>query len=71
MFMKVKVTYKCAILQVLAFREKKLEALKLQAAIAFRQQKEEEEMAKAAEEKEKQRREKIQRKVKKRNSLYQ
>lgn len=39
-------------LEVLAFREQKLEALKLQAAIAAQQQEEEEEKLQAAEEKE-------------------
>ena len=43
-------------LEVLAFREQKLEALKLQAAIAAQQQEEEEEQLRAAEEKEKKRR---------------
>ena len=43
-------------LQVLAFREQKLEALKLQAAIAAKQQEEEEEQLRAAEEKERKRR---------------
>ena len=43
-------------LEVLAFREQKLEALKLQAAIAAQQQEEEEEQLRAAEEKERKRR---------------
>lgn len=43
-------------LEVLAFREQKLEALKLQAAIAAQQQEEEEEKLRAAEEKERKRR---------------
>ena len=43
-------------LKVLAFREQKLEALKLQAAIAAQQQEEEEEQLRAAEEKERKRR---------------
>lgn len=42
--------------KVLAFREQKLEALRLQAAIAAQQQEEEEEQLRAAEEKEKKRR---------------
>jgi len=41
---------------VLAFREQKLEALKLQAAIAAQEQEEEEEQLRAAEEKERKRR---------------
>ncbi|KAJ7391764.1 hypothetical protein OS493_016051 [Desmophyllum pertusum] len=41
---------------VLAFREQKLEALKLQAVIAAKQQEEEEEELRAAEEKERKRR---------------
>lgn len=43
-------------LKVLAFREQKLEALKLQAAIAAQKQEEEEEQLRAAEEKERKRR---------------
>ena len=44
------------LLQVLAFREEKLEALKLQAAIAAKEQEEEENRLRAAEEKERKRR---------------
>lgn len=44
--------------QVLAFREQKLEALKLQAAIAAKQQEEEEEQLRAAEERERKLRDK-------------
>ena len=44
------------LLQVLAFREEKLEALKLQAAIAAKEQEVEENRLRAAEEKERKRR---------------
>lgn len=49
--------------QVLAFREQKLEALKLQAAIAEKQQEEEEEQLRAAEERERKLRDKKHRQV--------
>lgn len=48
---------------MLAFREQKLEALELQAAITARQAEKEKEILKAAQLKEKQRREKIKEKV--------
>ena len=49
--------------QVLAFREQKLEALKLQAAIAAKQQEEKEEQLRAAEERERKLRDKKHRQV--------
>lgn len=49
--------------QVLAFREQKLEALKLQAVIAAKQQVEEEEQLRAAEERERKCRDKKHRQV--------
>ena len=62
-YLAILLTFVFNLLQVLAFREQKLEALKLQAAIAAKQQEEEEEQLRAAEERERKLRDKKHRQV--------